>query len=569
MDSGGLSEIEEEETRRESRDESIPSPVSDWIAEVAKNAGLDSRVEDIVKRESMSSGGSAFFDSSASNSAQPEYHNGKDRNFDDLADRFASNVYGTMKGRLRLDVVLDDLRTHLPGLFNRPTPRSGSDSSDADVPFRRLLIVDAGGGQGQLSAMFAAAGHRVVLCDISSVMIERAREEFKKVASEGEKSGHEIIPPVFLHCAAQDLITQPQNTKDAKELSGDMCSPRETELDEKLRQLELLDPRTGEGRVDLVLFHAVIEWAADPFASLNALEKLLRPPNTSCGHQGGHLSCLYYNKPALVWRHLMNGSFDRADNPTGVLNTSNDFREANSSGKVKASRKKRRGGGRVGAYLTPERPQDTPTVLSWLGRKPEYKLVDGPHADQHLEMEILAHSGIRAVHDHMYDGARKKLQSYEALLSAELKWGRLSPYRDLARYVHVLARKSRSNIPRQESKQTRHGNDGKQRRKMLPLLQSDEIREVREETRGRQICGTSGPLNPHSDRVSFAGTLRQLLLDKSNWIFAAAAFAAATAVVVVETRRTRIRRIPIELARRLILNTGLNVRAAGGNGVTL
>ena len=102
-------------------------------------------------------------------------------------------------------------------------------------------------------------------------MIERAREEFKKVASEGEKSGHEIIPPVFLHCAAQDLITQPQNTKDAKELSGDMCSPRETELDEKLRQLELLDPKTGEGRVDLVLFHAVIEWAADPFASLNAL----------------------------------------------------------------------------------------------------------------------------------------------------------------------------------------------------------------------------------------------------------------------------------------------------------
>ena len=148
MDSGGLSEIEEEETRRESRNESIPSPVSDWIAEVAKNAGLDSRVEDIVKRESICSGESAFFDSSASNSAQPEYHDGKDRNFDDLADRFASNVYGTMKGRLRLDVVLDDLRTHLPGLFHRPIPRSGSESKDADMPFRRLLIVDAGGGQG-------------------------------------------------------------------------------------------------------------------------------------------------------------------------------------------------------------------------------------------------------------------------------------------------------------------------------------------------------------------------------------------------------------------------------------
>ena len=125
------------------------------------------------------------------------------------------------------------------------------------------------------------------------------------------------IPPL---CCARSHYPATEH-EDAKELSGDMCSPRETELDEKLRQLELLDPRTGEGRVDLVLFHAVIEWAADPFASLNALEKLLRPPNTSCGHQGGHLSCLYYNKPALVWRHLMNGNFDRADNPTGVKNT--------------------------------------------------------------------------------------------------------------------------------------------------------------------------------------------------------------------------------------------------------
>ena len=90
----------------------------------------------------------------------------------------------------------------------------------------------------------------------------------------------------------------------------------EQQLQDQLRQLELVDARTGEGRVDLVLFHAVIEWAAEPFEALQVLEKLLRPMTD--GQRGGLLSCLFYNKPALVWRHLMNGSFERADNPTGV-----------------------------------------------------------------------------------------------------------------------------------------------------------------------------------------------------------------------------------------------------------
>ena len=84
-----------------------------------------------------------------------------DRNFDDIAERFVSQIYGTLKGQLRLDIVLDDLSSHMPDLMDRHAPRQ--------------LIVDAGGGCGQLSASLAAAGHRVILCDISAVMLEKVK----------------------------------------------------------------------------------------------------------------------------------------------------------------------------------------------------------------------------------------------------------------------------------------------------------------------------------------------------------------------------------------------------------
>ena len=40
--------------------------------------------------------------------------------------------------------------------------------------------------------------------------------------------------------------------------------------------------------VDLVLFHAVVEWMADAESALEVLSQCLKP--------GGHLSCLFYNR---------------------------------------------------------------------------------------------------------------------------------------------------------------------------------------------------------------------------------------------------------------------------------
>ncbi|XBS71083.1 methyltransferase domain-containing protein [Acerihabitans sp. KWT182] len=82
----------------------------------------------------------------------------QDRNFDDIADKFVGNIYGTTKGLIRQAVLWQDLQ----GLLAR-------------LPQRPLYILDAGGGEGRLSSKLAALGHHVLLCDLSADMVERAR----------------------------------------------------------------------------------------------------------------------------------------------------------------------------------------------------------------------------------------------------------------------------------------------------------------------------------------------------------------------------------------------------------
>ena len=54
----------------------------------------------------------------------------QDRNFDDIAEKFARNIYGTTKGKIRQAVVWQDLTRLL-----------------AQLPQRPLRILDAGGGK--------------------------------------------------------------------------------------------------------------------------------------------------------------------------------------------------------------------------------------------------------------------------------------------------------------------------------------------------------------------------------------------------------------------------------------
>jgi SAM-dependent methyltransferase len=193
------------------------------------------------------------------------------------------------------------------------------------VAQKKLLVVDAGGGQGQFSARLAAAGHRVVICDVSSVMLAQAKLEFEKAAVEfsaaqataAAASTAAVVVPVvaataadatFVHCAAQDLLTDPEGRKalGLPPLLQQQGEGEESEQDgggvaggagggaaaaagggATVAGVGAGD-ESFEGVADLVLFHAVVEWMAEPFKALQVLHKILKPK--------GHLSCLFYNK---------------------------------------------------------------------------------------------------------------------------------------------------------------------------------------------------------------------------------------------------------------------------------
>ena len=82
-----------------------------------------------------------------------------DYNFDIFVDKFEKSIYGTFKGEWRLKLLKEDLEE----LYN-----SG----------KRLDILDAGCGFGQISLWFAKRRHILVCCDISYKILEKAKENF-------------------------------------------------------------------------------------------------------------------------------------------------------------------------------------------------------------------------------------------------------------------------------------------------------------------------------------------------------------------------------------------------------
>ncbi|WP_251268784.1 methyltransferase, partial [Enterobacter hormaechei] len=54
-----------------------------------------------------------------------------------------------------------------------------------------------------------------------------------------------------------------------------------------------------ESPVDLILFHAVLEWIAEPQAMLRTLWSMLRP--------GGALSLMFYNANGLLMHNMVAG----------------------------------------------------------------------------------------------------------------------------------------------------------------------------------------------------------------------------------------------------------------------
>lgn len=175
----------------------------------------------------------------------------QDRNFDDLAKRFQKNIYGGLKGEIRLAVLERDFREHF-------TIAPFGDNPSA-TPLR---ILDAGGGQGQFSLAFAQAGHSVIICDISAEMLKLAEQEVVKL---GLQSRVQLI-----HCAIQDLT---------QHIKPEDCL------------------------FDVVLCHAVMEWVTNPADLLASLITYVKAQ--------GFLSLTFYNLHSLIYKNLLRTNFKK------------------------------------------------------------------------------------------------------------------------------------------------------------------------------------------------------------------------------------------------------------------
>lgn len=144
--------------------------------------------------------------------------NCNDRNFDDISNKFAKNIYGTTKGKIREVIIWQDIEAILS-------------TYPANQP---LTILDAGGGQGQIACKLAKLGHNVTLCDISQQMLDIA-----KTAAESEH-----LTLTYINAPIQELSTKLTNN------------------------------------FDLVICHAVLEWVSEPKGLLSALKALLNTNGT-------------------------------------------------------------------------------------------------------------------------------------------------------------------------------------------------------------------------------------------------------------------------------------------------
>lgn len=253
-----------------------------------------------------------------------------DRNFDDLTERFARNIYGSAKGEIRLAIVWQHLLQTLPQL------EAG----------QSLRILDAGCGFGQLGLRMAQQGHELVLSDLSYNMLSEAQNQFAERLPDAQVK--------FLHMPAQEL-----NDADL-------------------------------GQFDVVLFHAVLEWLAEPKQTLNKLLGLIKP--------GGHLSLMFYNKDALIFRNLMRGNWRKVE--SGVLQ------------------------GEEGG-LTPYHPLSLQQVEGWL---------------HEWQMPVISHAGVRVIYDYMEKPLRDS-RPVEETIRMELQYAQQEPYLHLGRYLHVVAEK--------------------------------------------------------------------------------------------------------------------------------
>jgi S-adenosylmethionine-dependent methyltransferase len=251
---------------------------------------------------------------------------GPDVNFDGRATSFEEAIYGSSRGYVRLGVLWEDLLVEAPEIS-----RGG------------LSILDAGGGAGHIALLMAEQRNRVLLCDPSREMLDRAENAARDAGLWG------MI--ITKHSTIQDLD----------------------------------EPDAG---FDVITCHAVLEWLADPEATLKHLVRFLK--------RDGLMSLMFYNQNAAILKRIFCG----------------DFAEA------------LQGLGTDGQGCTPL-PEEA--VRTWL-------------ADS--GMSIKSKSGVRMFHDHLPQEARDR-DNLDDLLHLEKALRKTEPFASLGQHVHLVCERTR------------------------------------------------------------------------------------------------------------------------------
>ncbi|WP_407292266.1 methyltransferase domain-containing protein [Stutzerimonas zhaodongensis] len=210
------------------------------------------------------------------------------------------------------------------------------------LPRRPLRVLDIGAGLGHMSLWLAQQGHQVTLAEPAEPMLDGARKQF---ADAGQNA-------TFIQAPWQDV---------------------ENHVD---------------GRFDLVVCHAVLEWLAEPHAILPVLHRLVA--------EDGWLSLAFYNRDALIYRNLLKGSFKK-------------LRRGTYAGERQS--------------LTPQQPLDPRELAAQLA----------PH------WRVESTSGVRVFHDYMPAEFQARTEPAD-LIEMELAYRRHPQFAGLGRYLHWLCR---------------------------------------------------------------------------------------------------------------------------------
>ena len=139
-----------------------------------------------------------------------------DRNFDDLAERFAEKIYGGLKGQIRLAIIDREIDVMLADLGHK----------------KPLNVLDIGGGLGQHTIRIAQLGHKADFNELSTRLLHQAK-------SNAEASN--VVNQIEWYEGSYQVL------------------------------------KISKASKDLILCHAVIEWLAKPHELFGFARDALTP----------------------------------------------------------------------------------------------------------------------------------------------------------------------------------------------------------------------------------------------------------------------------------------------------